>query len=108
MNAKEAITDKNGDFIIPSMFGFHLWPGFLDGPNVIVYKPGYRSYKEHNYQPHEGSVIKLSKATTKKQRIESINSFDICDTMTDEKCMKKLPYMWELREREWKDLGLIK
>lgn len=108
LDAKEAVTDKNGEFEIPSMFNFHWWPfAALDEPNLIVFKPGYRSYKDYNYGPHERVVIQLPKATTKKQRMDA-SSFDMCETMNDDRCMKKLPYMWKLREQEWKDLDLMK
>lgn len=108
LEAKEAVTNKNGEFTIPSMIGFHWWPfSTLDEPNVIVFKPGYRTYKDYNYQPHERVVIQLPKATTKKQRMDA-SSFDMCETMNDYRCMIKLPYTWKLREQEWKDLDLMK
>lgn len=114
LNAKETVTNKSGEFVIPLMLGFHWWPfSTLDKPNVTVFKPGYTSYKWYRYplpnlSKFPDGIIRLTKTKTREERIESVSSLGICDTMTDKRCSKKLPNIWKLREREWKDLGLMK
>lgn len=109
LNAKEAITDKNGDFVISSMFGFNLWPGFLDGAHLIVFKPGYKSYDDR-LRSHEGDIIRLLQAKTLKERMESVVYIAACGAISDGLCIpeRKIPHILKLREKEWKDLGLMK
>lgn len=107
LNAKEAITDKNGNFVIPSMFGFNLWPGFLNDPNLIVFKPGYKKF-EDRLSNHKRIVIMIAQTKTVKERMESVSSLDVCGTMSDERCIKKLPYMLNLRGKERTDIAHIK
>jgi len=42
---KEVITDKKGEFKIPSIIGFYWWPfSSMDKADIYIYKPGYDSY----------------------------------------------------------------
>jgi hypothetical protein len=44
-NAKETVTDADGEFTIPLTFAFTFWPmSGLDKMDLVVFKPGYDSH----------------------------------------------------------------
>ena len=49
-DAKEALTNKGGEFEIPSYFTINLLPfiSYIDGPVFTVFKPGYGSLSRIN------------------------------------------------------------
>lgn len=101
LEAKEAVTDKNGEFNIPSMTGFHWWPfATLDEPNLTVYKPGYRPYQEHNYRIRNRVVIQLPKARTRQQRIRAMTDASFADNIPT----KKIPNFIRMTDKEYKEL----
>lgn len=109
--AKETVADKNGEFEISSITGFHWWPfSSLDAPNVIVFKPGYTSYKWYRYPSSNpefpDGVIKLIKTKTKEERMKAIISINECGDIPDERCIPKNAF--RIREKELKDLGVLK
>lgn len=108
--AKETMTNKKGEFGIPSISGFHWWPfASLDKPKLIIFKPGYFSYKEYNYQIREGNVIKLPKVKTREDRSKALPDigyaeYEGADDITPPR--KKIPKIVDMIEREQNELGL--
>ncbi len=44
-NAKETVTDADGEFRLPVMFAFSPWPiTVIDRMSLVVFKPGYDSH----------------------------------------------------------------
>lgn len=105
LDAKEAVTDKNGEFKIPSMISFHWWPfSTLDQPNLTVFKPGYRPYQEHNYSIRNRVVIQLPRAITREQRIKALTNAGLVDDIRRIKIYNFLKMM----DKEYKELKIEK
>lgn len=112
LNAKETITNKNGDFVIPSMFAFHWWPfASLDEPNVSIFKPGYSGTKIYRYRMSEGN-IKLKKTRTREERIDSAGAAWLGVSYGRSNLSSipanKIPNYLQMMEKEYKELGLSK
>jgi hypothetical protein len=119
-DAKEALTDKNGEFIVPRAFCFHLWPFTKLGiPRFVVFKPGYLGYPPLGGSPEERRIqmpeftgrefrdmnqyyiIKLGKPKTRKER--EWTQSDAQDPLDDE-TYKNLPHLIELINEERRNL----
>ena len=93
-NAKEALTDKEGNFEIPSYTPINLLPiiSYIKDPEFIIFKPGYGSLRMVLGQYLTGEVLKtkemelsgkiyrlspgiieLPKLKTREERIESFH-----------------------------------
>jgi len=121
-DAKETVTDKNGEFILPKASCFSLWPfakvGRLD---IVVFKPGYLGYpplgatfeerkarmpdftgdefrdkKQHN-------IIKLGKPKT---RLERELTYGDAGLFTFDEAFNRLPILLRMTNEERKNLGL--
>ena len=54
LNAEETITDKDGRYRIPHMFGFYYWPlSIMTKPRILVYKPSFTSYERYQYKKRQ-------------------------------------------------------
>lgn len=87
-DAKEAITDKEGKFEVPSVTGFHWWPlAGLERPEFIIFKPGYDSYppydltkpgitgmEQKGFLDHASNLIKLTKVNNQLERKKVLSS----------------------------------
>lgn len=120
-DAQEAITDKNGEFIVPRAFCYFFWPfSTLGNPRFVVFKPGYLGYPPIGPSPEERSArmptftgeefkdknqyytIKLGKPKTREERIFTKHSVGI---FREDIIMKKAPYLLKLYNQEHKNLG---
>jgi hypothetical protein len=119
-DAKETITDKNGEFELPrcSCMGHPFAEMYK--PSVIVFKPGYLAYPPLGNTPEEKKakmptftghefkdkkqyyVIKLGKPKTQNERELTYGSTGFSDDET----RKKLPILLKLLNEERKNLGL--
>jgi hypothetical protein len=121
-DAKETMTDKNGEFILPKASCFTLWPltqmGRLD---IIVFKPGYLGFPPLGYTSEERKarmpdftgdefkdkkkyyIIKLGKPKTREERELT---YDHAGLFTFDEAFKKLPTLLRLTNEERRNLGL--
>lgn len=100
-DAKEAITDKEGKFEVPSVTGFHWWPlAGLKRPEFVVFKPGYDSYppydltkpgitgmEQKGFLDHANNLIKLTKLNKPLERKKVLSSvgFSFVGYISDQK-----------------------
>lgn len=122
-DAKETVTDKNGEFIFPKASCFTLWPiAKLDFAEVVVFKPGYLAYPPlgstfeerkarmpgftgYEFQDKkEYCIIRLGKPKTREER-EFTFDHSGSPFMFDES-FKKLPILLKMINEEGKNLGL--
>jgi hypothetical protein len=124
----EVLTDKNGEFIIPSYTTLTQPFSGEDFARFIIYKPGYESGSDFIGNPedfflpenmgkkHETSigmgngviqhiqytygVVELKKLTTREERLNALPSLPSCCSS------KELPILFKLRSEEEKKLGL--
>lgn len=69
--AKEAVTDKNGEFVVPRLISLALNPlYYLDEvTHITIFKPGYGYFPEYQVSP-KGTPIGLVRALKKHPTIE--------------------------------------
>jgi len=121
-DAKETVTDKNGEFILPKGSCFSFWPFTeMDSPDVIVFKPGYLAYEPlgatfeerkakmpgftgHEFQDKKQyNIIRLGKPKT---RMERKLTFDDAECFFRSEAFEKLPILLKMVTEEEKNLGL--
>jgi hypothetical protein len=110
LDAKETISGKNGEFILPPGTGFHWWPlAKLFDPNLKIFKPGYSSYEKDFYSEKIGNVILLRKLKTEKERIEALIDVDTCGLEVDDMCIPRIKAqnIIQMIEDEAKNLRLM-
>lgn len=116
---KEVLTNKEGNFEIPSYSPINLLPilSYIRGPEFTIFKPGYLSLSgrhldenvidnpaefkrnEKIYRLAPG-IIELPKLTTREERLRNMPGGP-----TDVGA-KKLPLFYKLKNEERKNLGL--
>ena len=121
-DAKEIVTDKNGEFVLPKGSCFSLWPlAEMDRMDIIVFKPGYLAYPPLGPSPEERrarmpdfagdefknrkqyNIIKLGKPKTREEReftYDYASGLFIID-----QAFNQLPRLLELVNQERKNLG---
>ena len=121
--SKETLTDKNGEFELPTAWCFYGVPlGKLHKPWVVVFKPGYLGYPPLGASPEERkshmpdftggeftdrkkySTIKLGRPQTRSERLFTVSDAEAL--FTDDNSIRKLPNLLELTNVENKALGL--
>lgn len=123
-DAKETVTDKNGEFTVPGVIGFHWWPFTkMYRPRFIIYKPGYDSYppydlmrpgitgmEQQGFLEHKGNIVKLPRVKNKQERMKALVSVSICGDVPDNICIprKKASKTISIIEAEAKELGLLR
>lgn len=121
-DAKETLTDKNGEFILPKASCFTLWPiAGLDFAEVVVFKPGYLAYPPlgpsfedrkarmpgftgYEFRDEkEYNVIKLGRPkTTMERRL----TYDRAGSLFGfNETFKKLPILLKMTNEERNNLG---
>ncbi len=122
-DAKETVTDKNGEFILPKASCLSLWPLAQMGRlGMIVFKPGYLAYpplgatfKERRARmpdftgdefknKRQYSVIRLGKPETRMER--ELTYGDAGGLFTIVEAFGRLPILLRLNNEERKNLGL--
>jgi hypothetical protein len=121
-DAREAVTDKAGEFMLPSYFTISLIPliAYVAEPEFIVFKPGYGSLhlRLGNYLVYENEKMKVNEFELfgKKYRLapgvvelpqlitheEKIRNISFPGSVPD----KKMPKLIEEINKEAVDLGL--
>ncbi len=73
INTREALTDKNGEFSIPSYYTIISLFSVDDTTSFIIYKPGYMSYPDLvNHPNHFGNYLEDFFAREIGERAEAI------------------------------------
>lgn len=118
-DVKEVLTNKNGEFYIPSHTFLSFYPiAKGEAPAFIIYKPGYSTFGGlyyYNYFPDsplrediytlaeffkKGVTVELMRLKTKEERLDNIPS-----SPTDMRS-KKLPLLYRAINKENKRFGL--
>ncbi len=122
-DAKETVTDKNGEFILPKGSCFSLWPfAEMDRMDIIVFKPGYLGFPPLGPSPEERrarmpgftgkefkdkrqyNVIELGKPKTLEERRFAYDH--AAGLFITAQAFKQLPMLLKLVNQEGKILGL--
>jgi len=122
-DAKETVTDKNGEFILPKASCFTLWPlAEMTRLDIIVFKPGFLAYPplgatfeerkarmpgltgDEFKNKNQYNIIKLGKPKTKEER--QLTYDHASGPFTLNEALKKLPILLRLVNEEGKNLGL--
>lgn len=123
-DAKETVTDKNGEFVLPRAWCISFWPiASLSMPgNVVVFKPGYLAYpplganneERRYYMPDWGNpplfeekrqynLVNLGKPKTQQER--EFTLWDAEYILSSFDAYKRLPMLLELVDKEHRALG---
>lgn len=122
-DAKETVTDKNGEFVLPKASCFTLWPLSQMGRLVIiVFKPGYLGFPPlgatfeerrarmpgftgHEFQDKKQyNIIRLGKPKTREER--ELTYGRAGSPFGPDEAFKKLPVLLKMTNEERKNLGL--
>lgn len=121
-DAKETLTDKNGEFEVPKASCWHWWPfSTLGSPQFTVFKPGYLGYPPIGATQEErksrmpgftgaefmnklATVIKLGRPKTREERVSTYS--EASGTFTIEvKTYERMPNLLHIINEERKNLG---
>ncbi|NTV15681.1 MAG: hypothetical protein HGA96_17420 [Desulfobulbaceae bacterium] len=82
IGAQETLTDKNGEFVIPSFTrAMNPFASESEDPTLIIYKPGYKSEETSTYdqcfveickESQRGNIVFMHLATPNTDRIHEI------------------------------------
>lgn len=122
-DAKETVTDKNGEFVLPKGSCFSFWPFTqMDPAHVVVFKPGYLGYPPLGASPEERrarmpgvtghefqnkkeyNVIKLGRPKTRMERELTLSHSE--SHLGNDEALPNLPILLKLTNEESKNLGL--
>jgi len=119
-DAKETVTDKNGEFVLPKGSCFSFWPFTEISTEVVVFKPGYLGYPPlgltfaerkarmpgftgHEFQnKKEYNIIKLGRSKTREERLSTLDMADL----SSHEIFDRLPFLIKVLNEERKTLGL--
>ena len=122
-DARETVTDKNGEFIVPKAFCFNVWPFTKMGlADVVIFKPGYLGYSpigstseerkaempdfsgEEFRNKKQYNVIKLGRPKTRQDSVFTLNS---AEGLIYDETRKKIPFLLKRINEERKNLGFV-
>jgi hypothetical protein len=122
-DAKETMTDRNGEFILPKGSCFSLWPfAEMDRMDIVVFKPGYLAYPPLGPSPEERRarmpdftgdefknmdqyyIIKLGTPKTREEK--EFTYYGIGGLFISDQAFKKLPLLLESVNQEGRSLGM--
>ncbi len=120
-DAKETVTNKNGEFVLPKGSCFSFWPFTqMDPAHVVVFKPGYLGYPPPGASPEERrtrmpgitgyefknkkeyNIIKLGRPKTREEKLSTLGMADLSGDET----FSRLPMLIKLLNEEAKNLGI--
>lgn len=121
--SKETLTDRNGEFELPTAWCFSGVPlAKLHKPNVVVFKPGYLGYPPLGASPEERkahmpnftgreftdkkqfNTIKLGRPKTLSEKELTLAHAE--SLFLDDTCLRNLPNLLLLTNKASKALGL--
>lgn len=95
-DAKETVTDENGDFEVPSVVGFHWWPfAYLEDPMFIVFKSGYDSY------PPNLPIVTTSFTQEDFKKAHKYRLGHVVDKNYSKELLIRLSRAKNIEERKW-------
>ncbi len=122
-DAKETMTVKDGEFILPKGSCFSLWPlAQMDRLDIIVFKPGYLGYPPLGPSPEERrarmpsftgkefkdgkqyNIIALGKPRTREEKESTY--YGVGGLFISDQVLKKLPQLLESVNQEGRNLGV--
>ena len=122
-DAKETVTDKEGEFILPKASCFTLWPlAEMDRMDIVVFKPGYLGYPPLGPSPEERRarmpdftgdefknrdqyyIIKLGKPNTREEK--EFTYYGVGGLFISDQAFRKLPLLLESVNQEGRSLGM--
>lgn len=119
-DAKETVTDKNGEFVLPKGSCFSFWPFTEISVRVVVFKLGYLGYPPLGASPEERrarmpgvtghefqnkkeyNIIKLARPKTQMERELTLGTVD--SPFTDDESFQKLPILLRMINGERRNL----
>ncbi len=120
-DAKETLTDKNGEFKLPKGWCINHPFAEMYNPRIVIFKPGYLGFpplgnneeERRSYMPDWGkprlfenkkqyNVVRLGKPKTRKEREFTLNDAEI---ILDDEVLRKLPNLLRLTNEENRNLG---
>ena len=110
-DAKETLTDKNGDFYIPVFRSITFICG-IRFPEFTIFKPGYGSFPQYQVSPkssfisEEGTVVELPRVTDKNKRLGILSTTESQVVTWMDAPSKKVPSFIKLIHEEDANLGL--
>lgn len=112
-DAQETVTDKNGEFRIPSirLYTLQFLAGWEQHPTFTIFKPGYGCYPRHKYAqpkfeygslpPNKYVTIELPKLESKEERIQNYGCYPSGSVPVG-----KYHKLFQLVQKERRTLGL--
>lgn len=114
--AKETLTDKNGEFVIPGYKWTSIFFYFgIQPPEISIFKPGYGSFPRYQVSPNPKQsnaallepfkthgLVELPRLKARQERLEVLDSYNVGALVPHE----KIPDLIELNNIERKNLGL--
>jgi hypothetical protein len=113
--AKEALTDKDGEFVIPGYKWTSIFFYFgIQPPRIYIFKAGYGDFPWHQVSPNPGSnaqllepfkthaVVELPKIKTREERLAVFADYSDLGDIPHE----KVPNLIKMKNIEGKNLGL--
>lgn len=77
-DAQETLTDQQGNFTIPGVWGVFLIPlTKMRDPLFTIFKPGYEAYRARKLGPSGGkgrTDVRLQLLTVRKERLENLRA----------------------------------
>ncbi len=69
LDAEETLTDKDGRFVIGKHAPISFRPGWVRGPDITIFYPGYGSYPRYHAAPKVplGGTVELREMMAKKE-----------------------------------------
>ena len=121
-DARETLTDRNGEFTIPKAFCINLWPfTTMDFPELVIFKPGYLGYPPIGFTPEERSnnlpgfsgsefrdkgqcdTVRLGLPKTRRERESTLHQ---AESLIHDETQNKLLFLVKLINAENKNLGI--
>jgi hypothetical protein len=113
--ARETLTGKDGEFVIPSYTWTSIFFYFgTQPPEIFIFKPGYGFFPRYQIFPSPRQnnaallepfkthgLVELPKLKTREERVKIYNSYDLGITVPPE----KTPNYMKIKNIERKDLG---
>jgi len=114
--AKEALTDKNGKFVIPGYTWTSMFIDFIgvQPPRIYVFKAGYGDFPWHQVSPNPKqsdaellepfktkAIVELPKTKTRKEQLDVYHDYSLLDDYPHE----KIPNLIKMGNIERKNLG---
>jgi len=115
--AKEALTDKNGEFVIPGYTWTSIFLDFIgvQPPRIYIFKAGYGDFPWHQISPNPKqsnaallepfkthALVELPRLKSRNERLNELSNYSICCLVPS----KKIPNFIRMENLERKNLGI--